>query len=212
MDYSGSLAAATLAVAVSGFVITVWSIKHERPRERTAEDRMKSDLLREMRYLGSLHYESEWHLMVSFLAALLPRKVAQEIKARIKADPDFLVRQHHFFGQWVRNQLRRAGFRYDAITLDNIWARLISDALELPKDKIKIPLKLKLTVWKIRLTLFAKSCTVRTKASMAQLLRPLSHQVTRVQKIISRHYSENPYKPRDYRLLDFQHGDFSEVL
>ncbi len=105
----------------------------------------------EIRSKHERKYLAERPLMVSFLANLLSNKTKRSIKAQIEANPgDFFVIQHLFFGMWLRNQLRRAGFEYDAITLDNIWSGLLLDALYLPKDHIKLPPNLRRKLWKIK--------------------------------------------------------------
>lgn len=138
-------------------------IEERRERPMTADERASAERAIEKRMsemqefveIRSKHerkYLAERPLMVSFLAALLSGKTKRSIMAQIEANlGDFFAVQHLFFGMWLRNQLRRAGFEYDAMTLDNVWSGLLLDALYLPKDQIKLPPNLRRKLWKIKL-------------------------------------------------------------
>jgi hypothetical protein len=52
-------------------------------------------------------------------------------------------------GFWVRNQLRRAGFNYGGLVLDDIWFSRLVKALYLPKGEIKLIRHLRMKLWKI---------------------------------------------------------------
>ena len=138
-------------------------IEERRERPMTADERASAERaiekrmsemqeFVEIRRKHERKYLAERPLMVSFLAALLSGKTKRSIKAQIEANPgDFFAVQHLSFGMWLRNQLRRAGFEYDAITLDNVWSGLLLDALYLPKDQIKLPPNLRRKLWNIKL-------------------------------------------------------------
>lgn len=73
---------------------------------------------------------------IMFLASIIPRRNRVRIRAEIKNDKDFEVKQHFFLGMSVRNALRAGDFFYLPETLDFIWFSMLEEAVNLPKDKI----------------------------------------------------------------------------
>lgn len=131
----------------------------ERAMVQRAIDKLISEVpeFEEMRREHEQKYLAERPLMVSFLASLLSNKMKQSIRAQVDADPEhFLAIQHMFLGMWLRNQLRRVGFQYDPLTLDSIWSGLLVDALDLPEDKMKLSLMLRLKLHRMKMTDFIK--------------------------------------------------------
>ncbi len=58
----------------------------------------------------------------------LLRQISLEVLGQVDAhrdDPTWFRDQHFGLGLWVRNSLRRAGFKWDDLTLDAEWPGLI---------------------------------------------------------------------------------------
>ena len=68
---------------------------------------------------------------VVYLIENIPKGTLKEVRELIKKEgPGWSFRLHHGFGTGVRNTLRRGGFSWDDISLDNVWASLVEEAVK----------------------------------------------------------------------------------
>jgi hypothetical protein len=93
--------------------------------------------------------EAEKILMENYLASLLSGK-EKKIRQAIESGADLMIDQHFGLGLWVRNQLRKAGFKYDDLVLDGVWFSRLMGAVYLSKGEITLPRHLRMKLWKMR--------------------------------------------------------------
>jgi hypothetical protein len=88
---------------------------------------------------------------VAYLAGILSERQKKKIMFEIENDIDFFAKQHMWLGMWIRNELRRAGFFYDAITMDGIWFPWLLKAVFLPENETVTRSTVKKKIWNYRI-------------------------------------------------------------
>ena len=74
---------------------------------------------------------SEKKKAIQYLIDHIPAETLDEVAKSIKDDgPDWWVLHHHGFGMDVRNLLRKGGFNWGPIDLDEVWVELIEKAVK----------------------------------------------------------------------------------
>ena len=71
----------------------------------------------------------EWNAAITYLEAYYPPETWQQLQNLTQCD-GWWIKYHHGFGTEVRNTLRKGGFDWGSISLDDNWASLMEDALE----------------------------------------------------------------------------------
>jgi hypothetical protein len=87
-------------------------------------------------YIRNLIDKARAKQAILFLAAVIPKTAKNQIQIEMIGEPNFVGKYHFGLGLWVRNTLRVAGFRWGAQILDECWFKLLSEAVNLPDEKI----------------------------------------------------------------------------
>jgi hypothetical protein len=92
--------------------------------------------------------------VTTLLASIIPKKDKKRIRTVVEENPTlWWAKHHHFLGMNVRNTLRRAGFDFSDITMDNMWPFWVENAIYLSEDRLVLTdsIKRRIDRWKARL-------------------------------------------------------------
>ncbi|HUX99101.1 MAG TPA: hypothetical protein VMV49_06070 [Candidatus Deferrimicrobium sp.] len=75
---------------------------------------------------------------ITYLMTTLPDDTIQKVSQKIHEEGEgYLMELHHGFGTQVRNLLRKGGFHWGAIVLDNEWDSLVLEAVKRKLQRLK---------------------------------------------------------------------------
>jgi len=72
----------------------------------------------------------EWERAIAVVLKNVPPDIIQDLAKAKEMDGNCLIKVHHTFGKEVRNLLRKDGFNWGAIALDQNWTGVVEDAID----------------------------------------------------------------------------------
>ena len=81
---------------------------------------------------------TEWNNAINHLLTTIPLRFFRDVQNVIKQEgPTWGLQHHHGLGMIIRNILRKAGYTWGDIALDNYWQQLLEDAVTQVESKIQ---------------------------------------------------------------------------